>query len=238
MSATLPDYSVRRSPRARRVRLTVTARDGLVVTLPARASLARAEEAVRARHVWASHALESVAVRRSELLAPASERLPIHVDLRGFGERFTVDYHQSAAAGVRVTERDGQLVATGDITDAEECLRALRRWRDRAARERLPVVLGAHAAPLGVSPQRVTVRGQRSRWGSCSSRGTISLNRDLIFLPRHMLDYILIHELAHLVHPNHSREFHALVSHWFEGASDVRRNMREASHYVPAWAVE
>lgn len=238
MSIALPEYSVRRSARARRVRLTVTARDGLVVTLPARAPLARAAAAVSAKHAWATTALASVEPRRSELLAPAAQRLPTRVELPAFGEAFAVEYRATKAAGVRITEHGQTLVATGNTANAEECLSALRRWRNRAARQRLSASLDTHAARVGVEPQRISVRGQRSRWGSCSSRGTISLNRDLIFLPRALLDYILVHELAHLVRPDHSPEFHALVARWCGDAPGARRAMREAWRHVPAWAVE
>lgn len=238
MNATLPEYSVRRSARARRVRLTVTARDGLVVTLPERVALSRAEDAVRQRVAWAERALAQVAPRRAELIAPASSRLPVVIELPATGERFDVVYERTAAVGVRATERGGVLLVAGDTGNAEECLRALQRWRDRAARSRLPGCLDAHARRVGASPKRVSVRAQRSRWGSCSSKGTISLNRDLLFLPPHLLDYILVHELAHLVRPDHSGAFHALVAAWLPGAAQARREMKGAWLHVPAWAVE
>ncbi|HTI37898.1 MAG TPA: SprT family zinc-dependent metalloprotease [Vicinamibacterales bacterium] len=85
-----------------------------------------------------------------------------------------------------------------------------RAIRTAAARE-LPVQLLALAAAHGFTVRRVTVRDQRSRWGSCSPSGTIALNYRLLLMPPEVRRYILVHELAHLLHPNHSRRFWACV---------------------------
>ena len=81
----------------------------------------------------------------------------------------------------------------------------------RAARELITMLIEDEAAELGVAPKRVQIRDQRSRWGSCSTTGTLSFNWRLVLAPLEVLDYIVVHELCHMREPNHSRRFWKLV---------------------------
>ncbi len=235
------DYRVRRSPRARRVRLTVSARDGLVVTLPRGLAEDHARRAVLSRQEWALGALSRVAARRALSCAPAAERLPDEVALAALGRTLPVTYRSGGSRSV-AREAGGELVvsAPGGRDDAESCLAALRRWHARAAREALPPLLDRVAAEAGTRrPARVTVRGQRTRWGSCSHSGTVSLNRDLLFLPPHLVRYVLVHELAHLTHLDHSPRFWRLVDRLCldPSAEECRASLRAAREtFVPVWA--
>ena len=236
----VPAYVVRRSTRARRVRLTVTARDGLVVTLPAHAPDALAERAVRERAAWAYRALADVAERRDAYLADPARRLPEAVDLRSIGRTLPVRYDDSpsrAGGSAIARERAGVLAGAG-AGDPEARLAALRRWRDRTAREVLPALLHEASERTSIAPERVTVRGQRTRWGSCSARGTVSLNRNLLFLPPHLVEYVISHELAHVRVPDHSARFWALLEVLVPSPQEARAELRAARHLVPVWADE
>jgi len=81
----------------------------------------------------------------------------------------------------------------------------------RAARELVAMLIDEEAPEIGVEPVRVQIRDQRSRWGSCSTRGTLSFNWRLVLAPFDVLDYVVVHELCHLLEPNHSRRFWKLV---------------------------
>jgi predicted metal-dependent hydrolase len=81
----------------------------------------------------------------------------------------------------------------------------------QATRELVAMVADDEATALGVSVARIQVRDQRTRWGSCSSRGTLSFNWRLVLAPFEVLDYVVVHELCHLREPNHSRRFWGLV---------------------------
>jgi predicted metal-dependent hydrolase len=81
----------------------------------------------------------------------------------------------------------------------------------RAVRELVTMLAEEEAEPLGVSYRRIQVRDQRTRWGSCSTTGTLSFNWRLVLAPFDVLDYVVVHELCHLVEPNHSRRFWKLV---------------------------
>jgi predicted metal-dependent hydrolase len=80
-----------------------------------------------------------------------------------------------------------------------------------AVRELVAMLVDEEAPELGVEPARIQIRDQRSRWGSCSTRGTLSFNWRLVLAPFDVLDYVVVHELCHLREPNHSRRFWNLV---------------------------
>ena len=106
---------------------------------------------------------------------------------------------------------------------------AVRELRHRAARE-LPVRLLLLAEQHGLTVSRVSVRNQRSRWGSCSPSGHICLNWRLVLMPDAVRDYVLLHELMHLRRLDHSRQFWRLVAHACPGYESARRWLRENRH--------
>lgn len=109
-----------------------------------------------------------------------------------------------AAAKVRLAER---AAARPRIEYTPEQIAAMRR----AAHEDLPPRMAAIAARTGLKYGKLTVRAARSKWGSCSARNDISLSLYMMLLPEHLRDYVIIHELCHTLHHNHSPRFHALV---------------------------
>jgi predicted metal-dependent hydrolase len=170
----LPPYSLRVSSRARHVRLTVTAREGLVVVVP-RGTRINADEIVAAKRAWALRALASVADQRALHAAGPDALLPHEVVLPALSEHWQVDYHEGGSTSVRATTRGSLLVVSGAIDDGDACLRALNGWIHRIARVHLPQRLAQLAREHDLVYSAVRVGRQRSRWGSCSSRGTISL---------------------------------------------------------------
>jgi predicted metal-dependent hydrolase len=79
------------------------------------------------------------------------------------------------------------------------------------ARARISLIAQSEAAALGATYERITLRDQRSRWGSCSSKGALSFNWRLVLAPHDVLDYVVVHEVCHLVEHHHGREFWKLV---------------------------
>ena len=108
---------------------------------------------------------------------------------------------------------------------------AVKELRLRAVRE-LPTRLRHLAEHHGLHVSRVSVRNQRSRWGSCSPSGHICLNWRLVLMPDAVSDYVLIHELMHLRRLDHSRHFWRLVAHACPDYEDSRRWLRENRHLL------
>lgn len=231
----LPAYTVRRSARSRRVRLTVTPRDGLVVVVPTRWR-GDTDAIVAEKLAWAQTALARVADRHAVFAAGPDALLPDAVELRAFGETWPVEYRQTAAAGCQARLDGGVLAVTGNIDSAEACLAALSRWLDRTARERLLPLLAHVAEEAGLGYASARVRHVRSRWGSCSAHKTISLNRALVFVPAHLVRALMLHELAHTLVLNHSARFWAKLAALDEHAHEHRTQLRDAGRLVPPWA--
>lgn len=113
---------------------------------------------------------------------------------------------------------------------------ATRRARIEAlrheAKEVLPERVATIADRLGMRYGRVTIRASRSKWASCSARNDLSLNLFMMLLPEHLRDFVIVHELCHTVHKNHSREFHALVDSLVGGREkELTRELRRHSTY-------
>ena len=230
------EYTLRRSARARNVRLKVTPRDGLVVVVPKRYPAKRIPALLTARRDWIESALARVAPRREHLAGHDPRDRPRELELQGIGEKWVVEYRPTTASRISVASHDDmRLVIFGPVDDAAACRAATKRWLARTARDRLVTRLWSIADEHGFQVNATSVRWQRTRWGSCSSRGNISINAKLLFLPRQLVDHVLLHELCHTVQLDHSSAFWSLFERYEPGCRAVRRDLRDAWRYVPPW---
>ena len=133
--------------------------------------------------------------------------------------------------------RTGPAVLTlaGDVHNGHGVRLLLRHWLTERAREVLTPQLSRVADELGFSYERILIRRQRTRWGSCSNRGTISLNCCLLFQRAAVVRYLLIHELVHTQHMNHSRRFWQRVERHCPDYQLLDRELLDGWRRVPAW---
>lgn len=208
MSATL-SYTVRRSDRARRARIQVGA-DGVEVVVPRRFALREVEPFVESKRPWIERTLRRLLAAEAEHPRPLLEDGG-HVPL--LGERLTLRVRvEPGRSRSRVRRDGGELrVSVGD-GGREEVRAALERWYRERAREEVAVRLDAAVARAGGAYARLQIRGQRSRWASCSANGTMSFNWRLLLAPAEILDYVVEHEVAHLEVHDHSPRFWALLA--------------------------
>ena len=193
-------YTVRRSSRARRVRVNVHAHAGVEVVLPARAPEHAAASAVRELRPWIE--------RR---LAQAHEAMAVLGGREGTVPYLGEPLELVAQPGRRQVHRSGPrlLVPEGDHRPA------LERWYRRAARFEIQQRLDRASALAGSPYSGLSIRGQRTRWASCSSNGRMSFNWRLLLAPERVLEYVVWHEVCHLQMLDHSPRFWALVErHW------------------------
>ncbi|MCL4535785.1 MAG: M48 family metallopeptidase [Bacteroidetes bacterium] len=232
----LPEYTVRESARARYFRIKVSARDGVQVIVPRGFDRSRIPGLVRERQQWIANATRHVAEQRLLLEREALAGLPDEVTLRALGETWKVEYRATSAPWVAAVEAGaGRLFVRGAVADAEACREALRRWVLRRASASLVPWLERVSRELKLPFTKAVVRSQRTRWGSCSKHGTISLNCKLLFLPPELARYIFIHELCHTIHFNHSSRFWAAVRKRQPDCQTTKAALHKAWRYVPGW---
>ncbi len=234
-TAEMPEYSVRVSLRARHVRLVMRLDRGLEVVVPRGFRQRHIPELVESKREWIERASARMEARRQRLDADPPG-LPDRVVLPALGEEWAVEYRRgSAAAGAVARESAGRLVVTGDADDFDACRQALCRWLVRRARRTLLPRLAVVSYEHQLSYARASVRQQRTRWGSCSRKKTISLNARLLLLPAEVVDYVLVHELCHTLEMNHSPRFWALVESHDPEYRVHKKLLRTEGKAIPTW---
>ncbi|NKB55382.1 MAG: DUF45 domain-containing protein [Alphaproteobacteria bacterium] len=209
------DVAVRRSARARRIAIRIDpAKGGAELVLPLRGSESEGLDFLRSRGSWLLSRLEAMP---PHVPFCEGEMLP----LRGIPHHIAHD--PTARRGVWAEE--GRIVVSGR---AEYLPRRLHDWLRREARTDIAPRVYAKAALLGKRPAGITIRDQKSRWGSCSSTGSLSFNWRLILAPEDVLDYVVAHEVGHMAVHNHSPAFwrtvDRLTSHARTGRDWLRKN--------------
>jgi predicted metal-dependent hydrolase len=241
----VPLYTVRVSGRARRVRLEVSPCDGVVLVLPKRMSLASAREFVREKQAWIEAAWSKIGMHLAALRPDPEVSVPETVELRALEETWRVDCCglRNGCAGWEADAGTRTLRIFADGADSAR--RVLRRWLLGHAKAALPPWLERVAAECGLPAGKpghrnpraaaVTVRLLSSRWGSCSADGRICLNAKLLFLPAAQVRYVMVHELCHTLHLDHSARFWDEVERLEPYAFAIRGKLRHASRYMPHW---
>ncbi len=184
---TLFDYSLRVSRKARYAKLQIKPYLGLEVVIPARFPKKAVPDLIRQHADWINRQLNRHA---QQFQKPQLPQLPQSIYLTINQRDYSFQYRHQ---------------------DLDNRVKELRDWIRQQAWDVLPTMLEQVAARCGLAYNKVSIRSQKTRWGSCSSRGTISLNDQLVFVPKATAEYLMIHELCHTRHMNHSVEFWALV---------------------------
>jgi hypothetical protein len=224
-------WSVRESQRARRMVVRVFHTGRVEVVVPARTS-PHAIESFLARHrTWIERKREEILLKA----LPPAPFPPQRIELAACRELWRVHLAGGRGRTSAAPGAGGLLVLSGDAGDRRAVRAALMGWLMERARQVLSPWLAECARELGFEYGRAVIRRQRTRWGSCSTRGTISLNCCLLFQPAPVVRYLMIHELAHTRHMNHSREFWQCVARHCPQYRRLDRRLLEGWRVVPAW---
>lgn len=227
-------YRVVRSTRRRRTLELRLERDGVRVAAPQRTSSAEIASFVRSRIPWIRRHREAPAsLRPSPLRYETGEALPF------LGRMLPLEILPGGGRGVRVRVRQDLLglrvhtpaLAADVRTNRIEA--ALRAWYRERATEEITARVEAWGVRAGYAPRAVLVRDQKRRWGSCSRNGTLRFNWRLVMMEPAILDYVVVHELAHLRHPHHQPPFWSEVARLIPDHRDRRRALREAGRSLP-----
>lgn len=210
-------YSIATSARRRTTCVQVYPDGSVRVVAPHHADLREIRAFIIERQPWITKQRLRFASR-----APVVGELADGTLLPFMDETLTLRLSPHASASVHREGGDLFLAARG--RDARALLVA---WYRAQAANHVPQRIDRYVAAVGRSPQRVHIRDQKTRWGSCSPRGTICINWRLLLAPLEILDYVVVHELCHLLHANHSPRFWGEVQRVLPHYLHLRRRLHD-----------
>jgi predicted metal-dependent hydrolase len=228
--------TVRENARAKNVVLRLVPGRGLVITSPAGLPPARLAEAVSARRDWIAATWDRLCAEGLPPEPGLTAARPEKIVLTAFGREWAVSYAARDRPGCVLSVRGPAAVSVvGAVDDMRAVAGVLTLFcRDRAG-TLLKQALAETSRETGLAYTGVGIRAQRTRWGSCTMRGRISLNFTLAFLPWELCRLVLVHELCHTVELNHSPRFWALVEAHIPGSRELDAKLATARHYLPGW---
>jgi predicted metal-dependent hydrolase len=214
-------YRIRRSQRARRVRVTVDPARGVEVVLPRRAAHREAAEAIVELRPWIER-------RLAEL-----ERATAAVEARGEAVPYLGTMLQLVPqqGRTRVHRRGRELL----VPVGPDRMQALERWYRRAAHEEIAPRLERACLRAGTACSGLSIRGQRTRWASCSRSGAMSFNWRLLLAPEPVLEYVIWHEVCHLQIHDHSPRFWGLLEECCPAYREHARWLRDNGATLVLW---
>ena len=221
-------YTIVRSARRKKtIEITLDPTEGILVAVPVAASVEAIRDSVRKRGSWILARVGEGVVQPKRKLFVSGETLPY------LGREVRMEVAHANVAAVRIlfshwafdvtvpSRLDGEVQRTTIRT-------AFLKWYRRRAAGAVRRSVARWSAFIGVSPAGVAIRDQRQRWGSCGPDGTLRFNWRLVMSDTSLVDYVVVHELAHLVHRNHSREFWSAVEQLMPDYRLRRQRLQEA----------
>jgi len=226
---------LRRSTRAKRMRIEVRADRSLLIVIPSGTREDQWLTFVLSKRLWIERSLKKSAGQRPGR-TKADTGFPTTIDLLCMQQQYEVICNkgtQNISAIVAET-----LELTCKTTSERKLFLNLRKWLMRQARDEFTERLDEISRATGLEWNKLSIRGQKTRWGSCSVQGNISLNFKMLFLPSDLVNHVLLHELVHTREMNHSRRFWGLMKQ-FDPECDLHRaELRRAGHLLPDWTVK
>ncbi|MDQ7057152.1 MAG: SprT family zinc-dependent metalloprotease [Ghiorsea sp.] len=222
------DWLLRVSSRAKRPRITISVHGLVELVWPHRMPKRYINTMLNEHKLWVVKQLASIDIQHKDIIPPQT------IDLIAIHQTYDVIYQQQKGR-TRLKEQNGKLEIFGDIQDKEVLRHVLNMWVKKKGREVLSPWLEDVAEDMDVSFGQVSIRLQKKRWGSCSTKGNINLNAALLFMPDYLVRHVLIHELTHLTHHNHSAAFWSAVEKFEPDYKSNRALLKEYGQRVPAW---
>lgn len=220
---------LRRHPRAKYVRLKIHPPGRVEVVVPTGFDERQLPEILDRHSSWVEERLRHLDGQQLGSLFPPSE-----LNLQAVEERWQLEYRPRSGGRNSCRERPGRLLVITADSD-EQRRELLKRWLLRKAKQQLPPWLEETSRELALPFSGVSIRGQRTRWGSCSAQRNINLNYALLFLAPDLVRYLFVHELCHTVHLNHSPRYWALVQSKEPHYQTMERALKKAAPEVPVW---
>ena len=162
--------------------------------------------------------------------------MPKKITLAALNEIWEIQYIKTNRKSIQLFKREHyELVLMGDISNQTKCRKILLSWLREQAQIYLVLWLNEMSRKTQLKFNEVCIRSQQTRFGSCSYKKNISLNDRLLFLPKELVSYVILHELCHTKHLNHSASFWELLATWDPDYREHRRALLKSHSFMPIW---
>lgn len=229
-----PPYTVRVSPRAKNIIIKLIPDKGIEVVLPKGVNRKDVPYFLEKRREWIERNIRKLKLKGLSLTQPELV-LPDEICFPASGKSYSISRVKNRKPALSMRRNVDKLLISGSTWSQEQELELLTRFVRSEARAFLVPELRKLSAELNLPFSKVFIRAQRKRWGSCSAKGNINLNMKLMFLPYRLARYVLIHELCHTVHLNHSAKYWRLVKMVEPDVEKLEKELSESGRLVPAW---
>lgn len=226
---------LRSSSRAKRMRIELRADRSLLIVIPSGTREDQWLTFVLSKRSWIERNLQKSAGQR---LGRAKTEIgfPSIIDLLCTQQQYDVISNEGAQNEATVVAETLNL--TCKKPSEKQLFQNLRCWLMKQAREEFSVRLDGISKATGLEWNRLSIRGQKTRWGSCTAQGNISLNFKMLFLPSDLVNHVLLHELVHTREMNHSHRFWVLMKQFDPSCDQHRVELRKAGQLLPGWTVK
>lgn len=226
----MPSYCLRRSKKAKYVHFKMNPIKGLEIVIPHRFALKHLPEVIDKHRLW----IEQQESRRIQHITPSELMTkPTKLDFHALGKSYDLAYASSSKN--KIIENAHRLTILHQSDLLSNIHLQLKQWIKAQAKIHLTDLFQALAIEHQFTYQKLTIREQKNRWGSCSSKGHIHLNYKLLFLPPNICRHIMLHELCHLIHLNHSKQFWDLLAGYDPFWQKHNKITKKESFNIPLW---
>ena len=220
------EIQLKKSSRVRRLSIKVKPFDGVVAVMPNRVSYKTAEAFIVQKQDWIKKSLGQ--------MATVEEKRTVFTEESGFytlWHKLKLEKGKSSRFYIQITDTEIKIKYPNNIPIRDERIQTgIRKGIERAwmieANEMLPEKVKILAKKHGFKYRSLKIKNTKSRWGSCSHDNHISLSLHLMRLPEHLMDYIILHELCHIIEKNHGKNFWALLEKVSGNAKGLRKELR------------
>lgn len=229
-----PEYILRVSKRAKHVHLKVLPQRGLEIVVPIRQrNRVKINDLLSEKRDWIEKHLATIKIVPKEYIT--------RLELRAINQSWNIVYQATLSKQIRhvicMGTESNTLTLYGAIENIDITHTWLQKWLKQIAKKYLLPWLQDLSIKHQLPFKDSSVRGQQTMWGSCTSAKNISLNYKLLFLPRNYTEHIMLHELCHTKHLNHSKNFWYLLLSLDANTKNNNRAIRESDNFIPSWLI-
>lgn len=217
------EYSIMKSDR-KTISITIKEDGAVIVRAPRWVSDRRIQLLVKEKEKWILEKYQELQERNQDKPIrryTSGERYPL------YGQIYVLEVHPKELTCIRIYTEKDHVILEGPVLERNSVKQLLREWYIRQAREIFARRVAYYANKLGVSYGKIRVKEQKTRWGSCSEKGNLNFNWKLLLAPPQILDYVVVHEVCHLKHMNHSADFWSCVKGLLPEYESQRTWLRE-----------